>query len=203
MSRGRPSTTAWAAVAAALLGLLGTAQLTETDLLRLGRAALRAVLQDTSPDRAAPPGRDALTGHPRIADGDTLTLNGTRIRMQGIDALEYDQNCTGPQGRFACGAEGRAALERLIGGRPVTCTPDGSTSHDRIVATCTVRREDGSVLDLNGAMVRSGYAFDCPKFSRGRYAPEERAARAAKDGAWAGRFDYPWSHRDRAGACGR
>ncbi|HWX50822.1 MAG TPA: thermonuclease family protein [Roseomonas sp.] len=211
MKRSRQRTAPWLALVVAVIGLLGASQLTEGDLLRVVRTAWRAVesLQEP-PQRGGRstaqdhPAGQPFSGRPRIIDGDTFDLDGTRVRMQGIDALEHDQQCNRRGGgRFACGAAARDALSELIGGREVTCTPDGSLTHDRVVAACTVRRGDGTVLDLNEAMVRSGLAFDCPRFSKGRYAGAEAAARAEGAGAWAGRFAYPWSHRDRAGACGR
>ncbi|MDJ0387981.1 thermonuclease family protein [Roseomonas sp. E05] len=208
MKRGRRSTAPWVALAAAILGLLGATQVSEGDLLRLGRAAWRAVQsleEPRAPSRGASrPAGAPFSGHPRVIDGDTFDLSGIRVRMQGIDALERDQQCSrGGGGRFACGTAARDALAELIGGREVTCTPDGTLTHGRTVAVCTVPQGNGGVLDLNRAMVRSGLAFDCPRYSKGRYASAEAEAKAAREGAWAGRFTYPWSHRDRAGACGR
>lgn len=204
MSRGRRSNNAWAALAVAVLGLLGASQIGEADLMRVGRAVLRVFNESRQPERAPRSPGAPLAGQPRIIDGDTLDLNGVRVRMQGIDALEHDQQCNRREGgRYACGAAARETLARLVGNRPITCTPDGTETHGRSVAICTLRQDDGAELDLNGAMVRSGYAFDCPRYSKGRYAREEAAAKAEGIGAWAGRFQYPWSHRDRAGACGR
>ncbi|ONG49745.1 hypothetical protein BKE38_20420 [Pseudoroseomonas deserti] len=150
-------------------------------------------------ERAAP--REPFSGQPRVIDGDTMDLDGIRVRMQGIDAFEHDQQCTrAGGGRFACGAAARAELAELIGGREVTCTPDGSLTHGRTVATCTVA-DRGRTVNLNAAMVRSGLAFDCPRYSDGRYARDEAAAKSENAGAWGGRFTYPWTHRDRANAC--
>jgi len=208
MKRGRRSTKPWVALAVAIVGLLGASQVSEGDLLRLGRAVWQVVQTFEEPKRRpaaeSRPAGEPFAGHPRVIDGDTFDLEGIRVRMQGIDALEHDQQCNrSGGGRFACGAAAREELTTLIGGREVTCTPDGTLTHGRTVAVCTVRQPDGSVLDLNEAMVRSGLAFDCPRYSKKRYAAAEAEAKAAKEGAWAGRFTYPWSHRDRAGACGR
>ncbi|MXP64506.1 hypothetical protein E0493_14235 [Roseomonas sp. M0104] len=207
--RGRRSRAPWLALAAAIIGLFGAAQVSERDLLRVGRAAWDVVQSLQEPQRRsgggpAPAKGQPFSGHPRVIDGDTFELNGIRVRMQGIDALEHDQQCsrTGA-GRSACGTEARDELAALIGGSEVTCTPDGTLTHGRTVAVCTVPEPGGGVRDLNEAMVRLGLAFDCPRYSKGRYAAAEAEAKAAKAGAWAGRFTYPWSHRDRAGACGR
>ncbi|MDQ1081526.1 thermonuclease family protein [Pseudoroseomonas cervicalis] len=195
----------WAAVALVVAGLLGAGQVTEADWMRLGTSLWRAITAPETreaPRRAAPPA-EPFSGRPRVIDGDTLDVAGIRVRMQGIDAFESDQQCSRRGGgRFACGAEARDRLAALIDGREITCTPDGTQTHGRSVAVCTVR-QGGQEIDLNAAMVRSGLAFDCPRYSRGRYAEAEAEAKEQGAGAWGGRFAYPWSHRDRSGACGR
>jgi endonuclease YncB( thermonuclease family) len=193
----------WGVLLVALLGGIGAFGLTEAQWKWLGRQVFGPPPRS---ERAAAP-REPFSGQPRVIDGDTLDLAGIRVRMQGIDAFEHDQQCTrAGGGRFACGAAARAELAELIGGREVTCTPDGSLTHGRTVATCTVPGGTGpggerDVVDLNAAMVLSGLAFDCPRYSDGRYAREQATARAGKAGAWGGRFTYPWTHRDRANAC--
>jgi endonuclease YncB( thermonuclease family) len=206
----RRRTAPWIALVVAVVGLIGSGQFSEAGLERVIRAAWRVVTSldddDTPRRRGTPRPNDTapVSGRARIIDGDTLDLGETRIRMRGIDALEHDQRCTRTgQGRYDCGQQARAALTALVGGATVTCMPDGSETYGRIVATCSVPGPDGRRVDLNAAMVRSGFAFDCTRFSDGAYAGEEREARAARDGAWAGRFDFPWDHRKRSGACGR
>lgn len=207
--RQRRSTAPWIALAVAIVGLLGTGQITEAGLQRVLRAAWQVFGQQEEPERSAsrrPRGDTAqLSGLVRIIDGDTLDLGQTRIRLRGIDALESDQRCTARgRGEFDCGKQARDALVALIGGADVTCLPDGSETYGRIVATCSVpRRNGGGTVELNRAMVRTGFAFDCPRFSKGAYADEERAAKAAQSGVWSGRFEYPWEARGRDNACGR
>ncbi len=217
MKRRTRAAAPWVAVAAAVVALFSTEQITPAGLERLGRALWRVVSapergtfhprDDRRDDRRdAPHAADGapLTGLARIIDGDTLELNRVRIRMGGIDALEHDQTCNRPRERgYACGKLARDALVGLIGGATVTCQPDGSETYGRTVAFCSVPGEDGAPRDLNTAMVRTGFAFDCPKFSGGRYAQAEQAARAARSGAWAGSFEFPWRHRGRDTACGR
>ena len=203
MSRRR-STAPWLAVGAALVALIGTGQVTEAGLERLGRSLWRAVTSQTQAPpahrRDRPAADDApITGTARIVDGDTLDLGQTRIRMGGIDALEHDQTCSRPGERgYDCGKLARDALVGLIGGATVSCQPDGTETYGRTVAICSVGGRD-----LNSAMVRTGLAFDCPRYSGGRYAEAERAARASRSGAWAGSFEFPWKHRGRDNACGR
>jgi endonuclease YncB( thermonuclease family) len=201
----------WLAVATAGAAVF-SGGVTQAELERLARTTWRAI---TSSQHAGNPASHSrqnapsqpdgtpITGLARIVDGDTLDIGGTRIRMRGIDALEHDQTCSRPgDTSYACGKLARDALVSLIHGATVTCVPDGTETYGRIVATCSVPGAS-STVDLNSAMVRSGLAFDCPRFSDGLYASREREARSARTGAWAGRFDFPWAHRDRANACGR
>lgn len=209
MSRGSKRGAApWIVLIAAVAGLFGTGQITEAKLERVLRAAWSLLGQEEQPQRGTsrrPRGdTEPLSGLARIIDGDTLDLGQTRIRLRGIDALESDQRCTSrSQGSFDCGKQARDALVALIGGADVTCLPDGSETYGRVVATCSVPGRSGGTLELNAAMVRTGFAFDCPRFSKGAYADEEKAAKSARSGAWSGRFEYPWEFRGRDNACGR
>ncbi len=126
-----------------------------------------------------------------VHDGDTLTIDGTRWRLWGVDAVELDQTC---QGRAAlCGVEARDHLRALITGHSVACEPRGR-SYDRVVGLC---RADG--LDLSAAQVEAGHALDYPRYSRGEYADEQAAAHAARRGLWAGDFVTPeaWRRKRR------
>jgi micrococcal nuclease len=97
-----------------------------------------------------------LRGRAWVIDGDTIDINGTRIRLAGIDAPEMDH----PYGKNA-----KWALVNLCKGNDVRAVFDGDLSHDRTVATCYL--PDGR--DLSAEMVKAGMAIDWPKFSRGKY----------------------------------
>jgi endonuclease YncB( thermonuclease family) len=48
---------------------------------------------------------ESIIGVPRVVDGDTLEVSGTRIRLYGVDAPESKQLCTHRNGQeYACGA---------------------------------------------------------------------------------------------------
>jgi endonuclease YncB( thermonuclease family) len=150
---------------------------------RTGRFNVRA------PAPSAP-----VSGVARIIDGDSLEIAGVQIRIFGIDAPEWRQQCRNARGEsYACGREARRTLDRLIGGRTVTCTPVTHDRYERDVATCEVVGRD-----LGDAMVRAGHAVDYARHSGGRYAAAEQEARAAKRGLWAGTFDEPevWRRRE-------
>lgn len=117
--------------------------------------------------------RDAaaiLTGYPVAQDGDDLRFGEVRVRLWGIAAPEDRRGLVQPGG-----PEARAALAALIDGRQVTCDLDGSTAGRslRPVGLCRAGQ-----VDLGEAMVRGGWARDCPAHSGEAYAQAEAAARA-------------------------
>jgi endonuclease YncB( thermonuclease family) len=157
-------------------------------LVIAGLAALAELWRSAPALLGRPPAAtgEAIAGRARAVDGDSLDIAGRRIRLFGIDAPEYRQDCRDSRGAvYACGEEARRALAVAIGGRGVTCTPVGS-SHDRTVARCEV---DGR--DLSEAMVRGGHALELRRFSGGRYSDAEREAREARRGLWQGDFTLP------------
>src|SRR5258707_15583001 len=67
-----------------------------------------------------------------VTDGDTLRLNQTNYRLDGVDAPEIDQLCLDERGDVGpCGVAARDRLSAYIGNRAVRCEdkgPDRSTS---------------------------------------------------------------------------
>jgi len=129
-----------------------------------------------------------ITGRASVIDGDTIDIHGTRIRFDGIDAPESRQSCVDAAGKpYRCGKVSAEALDRFLAeSRPVSCRKTGR-DHNRIVAICT--RADGT--DVNQWLVSNGHAIDWPKYSKGRYAKEQRQAQDAKLGIWSGTFIPP------------
>src|SRR5690606_24351920 len=94
-------------------------------------------------------------------------------RLFGIDAPEFDQSCTKGGTQWACGAEAADRLSRLVTGREVRCTNIGKDPFDRVLGRCTVHG-----LDVNRAMVESGFAIAFRKYSMDYVGAEERAKSA-------------------------
>lgn len=131
-------------------------------------------------------------GVPRVVDGDTLVIDGKRIRVHGIDAPESNQTCQSVAGLWNCGADATQALKHLIKGQPVRCLTQGFDRYGRIVAKCFAQgsRDD----DIGERMVREGWALSYRQYSRD-YVDEERLAKAARQGVWRGKFIKPWDWR--------
>ncbi len=121
----------------------------------------------------------------RVIDGDTLQINGTTYRLNGIDAPEHGQTC----GKWACGTEATDTLVEIVKGREITCTPHSKDGYGRTIATCYA---DGA--DIGRSLVDKGLAWAFVKYSR-VYEPAEKIARDRARGVWAGHFMAPWEFR--------
>lgn len=126
-------------------------------------------------------------GLAHIADGDTVTIAGTRLRLAGIDAPERTQTCRRDDRGYPCGETAKDHLEALIGGRRLDCTWETRDKYGRGLARCRV----GGV-DLAATMVRDGWAV-----AYGGFEAEEAEARRGRRGLWAGRFEWPEDFRRR------
>ncbi len=97
-----------------------------------------------------------ITGNCRVIDGDTIDINGIRIRLAGIDAPELED---------PYGGKAKFALIDLCRGKEVRAVLSSDFSHGRAVATCYL--PDGR--DISAEMVTLGLAIDWRKFSGGNY----------------------------------
>lgn len=126
-----------------------------------------------------------------VVDGDTFHMNGQKIRLWGIDAVELHQTCLKSGQSYECGKSARLHLQSVIGKNVPICTAKPkSPKETRTVASCQVGGKD-----IGREMVKSGWALDYRHFSKGEYAPEEREARENRRGIWAGEFENPYQWR--------
>jgi endonuclease YncB( thermonuclease family) len=130
-----------------------------------------------------------FSGYARSIDGDSLYVGETEVRLFGIDAPEWTQTCTRNGSPWACGEAAADQLSKLVTGKKLFCQKVDIDEHGRTVARCTA----GSV-DVNRAMVSSGYATAYRHYSAD-YVPAEEQAKAAKLGIWAGTFRLPSDYR--------
>jgi endonuclease YncB( thermonuclease family) len=140
---------------------------------------------------AAPP--QALVGRASVIDGDTVEIQGQRVRFNGIDAPESNQRCENEKRvEYFCGRIAAAALDDfLAGSRPTRCEFVERDQYGRLVGDCY--RADGSSVAT--WLVRNGHAMDWPRYSGGAYANHQAAAKSERVGLWVGRFQPPWEWR--------
>ena len=125
----------------------------------------------------------------KIVDGDTIHLNGEKIRFTGIDTPELKQTCLKEGVINPCGVIAKEILIKKINDNKVECISNGKDQYKRTLAECFVNGES-----LSSYLVRSGYGFAYRKYSK-KFILDEDYAKTNKVGMWSMKFDYPWDYR--------
>ena len=125
----------------------------------------------------------------RVVDGDTIILNGEKIRFSGIDTPELKQTCMNGDEKVFCGKSAKMLLIKKIGNQMPECISEGKDVYKRTLAECFVNGES-----LSAFLVRSGYAFAYLKYSD-KFIKDEEFAKKNILGMWAMTFQYPWDFR--------
>jgi endonuclease YncB( thermonuclease family) len=127
-----------------------------------------------------------------VRDGSALQLANITFRLDGIDAPAVDQMCIDEHAdSWACGAEARDQLAKLVAGKQVRCGdlgPDPATKKRRI-GLCIV---EGETVSLGQLMVQKGLALSDAK---GKFKVDELAAKDSRRGLWKGCFTTPADFR--------
>ncbi|MGD9739966.1 MAG: thermonuclease family protein [Bauldia sp.] len=129
---------------------------------------------------AGPAAAQYVTGNAVATDGDSLRIDGERIRLYGVAAPELDRSCAIPGGgEWKCGAASRDFLASLVALGPVYCVGVELDQYGRLLAECDAY--DGR--SINETMVLEGMAWAFVRYADD-YLAEEEAARAAGRGVW-------------------
>lgn len=115
-------------------------------------------------------------------DGDDIEINGMKIRLQGIDAIEARNACCYLGKPWDCAGEATAALQKKLRNKTVTCRVQGKTTKNRPLAHCFAGGDN-----INEWMVKNGWAYAYRKYSLA-YAAAEQSAQRDKRGLWRGKF---------------
>ena len=127
----------------------------------------------------------------KVVDGDTIVLNGEKIRFSGIDTPELKQKCIKNDQKVFCGVLAKKLLLEKIGNKTPECIREGKDIYKRTLAECFINGESLSVF-----LVRNGYAFAYRKYSD-KFIKEEEFAKKNKNGLWSMKFEYPWDFRKK------
>ena len=125
----------------------------------------------------------------KIVDGDTIVLNGEKIRFSGIDTPELKQTCMNGDQKVFCGKLAKMLLVKKIGNKTPECIREGRDVYKRTLAECFINGES-----LSAFLVRSGYAFAYLKYSD-KFIKDEEFVKKNKLGMWSMKFEYPWDFR--------
>ena len=131
-------------------------------------------------------------GEVQVTDGDTIILQGQKIRLDGIDAPEKNQLCQQNKEPWLCGREATKALKTLLENTEagsVKCEGSTRDRYKRLIGTCYYKD-----LNVNEWMVENGWAMAYRFYSK-RYVPNEIQAQENKFGIWRGEFVPPWDWR--------
>jgi endonuclease YncB( thermonuclease family) len=134
---------------------------------------------------------DTKSSEIKIIDGDTIHIDGKKIRFSGIDTPELKQTCITNKKVIFCGIEAKNLLAKIINNRDVNCIFEGKDQYKRTLAECFV-----GDLSISRYLVREGYAFAYRKYSK-KFVKDEEFAKENNKGMWSMSFEYPWEYRKK------
>jgi endonuclease YncB( thermonuclease family) len=135
------------------------------------------------------PASGRLEGRAVAIAADQLKVGVETVHLFGVEAPAAGQTCG--QGK-SCAANAKTALQKLIGGKRVSCDVSGRASDVGVSAACQVNG-----ADIAGQLVRGGHVFSTTGLFA-TYASAEREARAARVGVWRGDAIRPAEFRAKA-----
>ena len=139
-----------------------------------------------------------ISGIAKVTDGDTIRIEGKKIRFYGIDAPEKKQQCKNPWLTISflsfskenqCGQISTDKLKKKINNKLLICKWSNKDRYKRYIAECFKDK-----TNINAWMVRNGYAVEYRKYSK-KFVSQEIFAKKEKLGLWSGTFMMPWDYR--------
>lgn len=94
----------------------------------------------------------------QVRDADTIVVNGTPVRLQGVDAPELG-NSSGP--------DAKRWMVNFVQGKTIECNLTGERTYDRYVGVCFSDEQD-----VSAAVISAGHALDFIRRSQFRLPPE-------------------------------
>jgi micrococcal nuclease len=98
----------------------------------------------------------------KVRDADTIVVDGTPVRFQGVDA---------PELKTRAGKDAKRWTVNYLRGKKVTCDLTGERSYDRYIGVCYANGQD-----IGAAVIAAGHALDCARYSGERYRHLEKAS---------------------------
>lgn len=139
--------------------------------------------------RAAPamtPASGRIESKAIAISGDEMRIGSEMVRLFGVERPDATQICAQSK---SCAANAKAALQKLVGGKKVTCDVSGRLTETISRATCQVNG-----ADVAGQLVRGGHVFATTGLFA-TYSSAEREARSNRVGLWRTDPARPSEHR--------
>ena len=114
---------------------------------------------------------EIIEGKSVVIDGDTIKIGSEKIRFSGIDAPESyykgkEQICLKQNVKISCGKLSKEFLIQKINNQKVTCEIESKPDrYKRKLGECFINNKS-----LSRLLVKNGYAFDYPRYSKKKYA---------------------------------
>lgn len=130
----------------------------------------------------------------RALDGDSIMVGKKEVRLFGIDAPEYKQNCLDKNGKeYGCGKISFIYLKKLVNNKAVTCQYHKKDIYDRYLAKCFVGK-----ISINDNLLENGMAVIYNYYKSSQDLKDlENKAKKNKLGIWQGGFELPRHYRKR------
>ena len=134
-----------------------------------------------------------IVGSAVAISGDTIEVEGQRIRLLGVAAPGLGQACTTPRMQWRCGMVAEFKLGERIGSAEVLCQEQGADSLGHILGRCHLG--DPETSNLNRWLVAAGWAIAASNHGEEYVADESRAMHDGL-GLWKGGFvpSPEWRH---------
>ena len=153
-------------------GRLPVPPVPEEGLVRISPS--QSAAEKNARQKARIPEKPDLFSRPVVVQTGELRSGDTLIRLAGIDLLPKDKRCETATGDWPCGNFARAALQRFIRARTISCSREaGSAEH--YSGHCKIGK-----TDLSRWLVTQGWAAA----SSDDLKEMEREAREAGKGIW-------------------
>jgi endonuclease YncB( thermonuclease family) len=162
--------------------------------LSLAAAVLISYLFGFVQDFIVTPENAQIKGFVIISDGDTIKVNGSKIRLYGIDAPELKQKCYSNKVKINCGIEAKAKIAEIISDNEVFCSELDTDKYNRTDGNCYFIDKAGKKINIGQKMVTSGYALAYKTYSM-RFVLNELYAKITMSGIWMYQFKKPWLWR--------
>ena len=133
---------------------------------------------------ATPQTIEFIASPANVIDGDSLQYQNHQIRIKGIDAPEYNQQCKNNKNElYDCGEISKQYLISLVNAQTVTCKIISQDKFKRDLSICYINE-----TDIATNIVKNGQAISYLDTS---YQEEQKIAKTNKTGIWQGNFIHP------------